>query len=53
MAIIRSLSSRARGANPNFTDDHFFALMRTPAMHFASCLVLSSIFPVVGGLIIM
>ena len=51
--IVRSSTSRARGRHLNFPDAHFVALICTPAMHFASFSVMSSIFPVVGGLIIM
>ena len=53
MAIDRSSSSRARGRHPNFPDAHYVALICTPAMHFARCSVMSSIFTVVGGLIII
>ena len=53
VTILRSSSSRTRGRHPNFPAAHSVALMRTPAMLFASCSVMASIFSVVGGPTIM
>ena len=53
VAILRWSSLRARDRQPNFPAAHSVALMRTPAMLFASCSVMASIFFVVGGPTIM
>ena len=44
VAVLRSLSSKARGRHPNLLAAQSVALMRTPAMLFAGCSVMASIF---------
>ena len=53
VAIFRLSSSRASGRHPNLPAAHCVALMCNPAMLFASCSVMASIFSVVGGPTIM